>query len=325
MDRLDSAELQRLRFSLPYLSEGHTFSDKDSVHRYLNYYGLDDMPAVSHLFGTLDVDGYTIVAHLWKPAIPRGTVFLGHGYYDHSGLYKHLIRFCLEQGFSVFIHDLPGHGLSSGEPASIQCFSDYSKVLQACLNWGLKQSLPEPWHLIGQSTGGAIITDMLVEYESQASGWPLTGIVLLAPLVRPVKWRQGVLQYFLLRYFIKSIPRSHSFNSNDPDFLDFLQRDPLQASTLPVVWVGALHRWIGKIEAVDRQLDFEPLVIQGQLDGTVDWRHNLNILKRLYKGTDISFLPEGRHQLANESSDIRAEYFKKIQVYLDSFDSKSSE
>ncbi len=63
--------------------------------------------------------------------VPLGTVFLLHGYLEHSGIYQPIIREILDQGFSVLTYDLPGHGLSDGSPASIQNFDHYQHVLLA--------------------------------------------------------------------------------------------------------------------------------------------------------------------------------------------------
>ena len=43
--------------------------------------------------------------HFQLPEVGAGTAFLLHGYYDHAGLYGHLIRQCLALGYSVIIMD----------------------------------------------------------------------------------------------------------------------------------------------------------------------------------------------------------------------------
>ncbi len=61
---------------------------------------------------------------------PRGTIFLLHGYNDHTGILKNLICFCLNQNYSVAVYDLPGLGLSSGEQGAIKDFSEYADILK---------------------------------------------------------------------------------------------------------------------------------------------------------------------------------------------------
>ena len=44
-----------------------------------------------------------------------------------------MIEWALDQGFAVIACDLPGHGLSSGERASIKDFAEYQSTLQGLL------------------------------------------------------------------------------------------------------------------------------------------------------------------------------------------------
>jgi alpha-beta hydrolase superfamily lysophospholipase len=84
-----------------------------------------------------------------------------HGYYDHAGLYRHLIRHLIDRGLAVLAFDLPGHGLSSGAPATIESFDEYVDAFDACL-LALEDHMPPPWLLLGQSTGGAIAMEWLL-------------------------------------------------------------------------------------------------------------------------------------------------------------------
>ena len=133
--------------------------------------------------------------------------------------------------------------------------------------------LPQPWHLCGQSTGGAIVIDHVLNHGANS---PAQGqVILLAPLVRPRAWGWSQLSYYLLRPFVKAIARRFSENSNDPDFLPFLQADPLQPLTLcrPRGWA----RWRAGSTASKHapKSPRRPLIVQGQADMTVDWQHNL--------------------------------------------------
>lgn len=276
------------------------------------YFSVD----VQHDIGRLVMDDYQLAIQIWRPAHPIGTVFIVHGYYDHAGLYSHLVRFWLEQGYVVMMHDLPGHGLSSGSVASIDCFSRYSMIFRHCLEWA-QGRLPSPWCLLGQSTGGAIITDVLVNAPELLERYAIVDVFLMAPLVRPSFWYLGLAQYFLLRNFVSSIPRSRTKSSNDQAFLTFLANDPLQSNILPVEWVGALHQWIRRIESVRKACPCSPLIIQGQRDNTVDWRHNLKVMKCLYTDPEILMISEGYHHLANEIESIRNQYFNAIRTRLD--------
>ena len=75
--------------------------------------------------------------------------------------------------------------------------------------------------------------------------------VLLAPLVRPTSWTRVRLGHTLLHKFKDSLQRSFNQNSSDPQFLAFVQQDPLQSRQLSLRWVGALRRWLAALPVSD--------------------------------------------------------------------------
>ena len=278
----------------------------------LNYQRYYTLPGQGWL-GGLQIDGFDLVGQVWLPEAPVATLFVLHGFYDHMGLYRHVVEWALGQGFAVIACDLPGHGLSSGERASIDDFLVYQHMLQALFEQARQLDLPRPWHLCGQSTGGAIVVDHLL-HEGERS--PVDGqAILLAPLVRPRAWYWSKLSYRVLRHFVSGIDRRFSDNSNDPRFLPFLQADPLQPRRLPTAWVGALVSWIKRIESAPSS-PRRPLIVQGEADGTVDWPYNLKVLKAKFADPQILMLPEARHHLVNELPGIRERYFAFIDQRL---------
>lgn len=283
------------------LSKAHPAMPPE-LKSYQEYYGLNfegDFEGVEHVIGFIHVEQFKIVAHVFKQPQAKGTVYLNHGYYDHVGLYGKVIRHCLEQGYNIFTYDLPGHGLSSGERAGIDSFDQYDRVF--CEGLALIQKfLPAPIIALGQSTGGAIIVNYLLSRGLTRYTSPFASIYLLAPLVRPVDWRVSVLFFHVARPFITQMKRNFAINSGDSDFLTFLkEHDPLQPLYLKVSWVGALRKWIKFIES-SAPVDLDIHVIQGTSDGTVDYRHNMKVLKEKFNGFDVSYIEDGKHQLVNE-------------------------
>jgi len=304
-------EPDTLRARLRPLAEATTLVPEEQAYR--RFYGLPMPDAVRTQLGYFKVAHYRIAAQVWWPEQPpKATFVLLHGYYDHMGLYRHVLEWALGMGFAVLACDLPGHGLSNGAEASIDDFAEYQLVLQGLLAQAGALQLPSPWHLCGQSTGGAILLDYLL------TGAPLAALgetILLAPLVRPYAWGRSKLSYQLLSPFVKQIPRRFSANSTDLAFLDFIQRDPLQSRRLPVAWVGALARWVKMIEQAPPSLR-SPLIVQGEADLTVDWRYNLKVLQDKFANPEVLLLPEARHHLANESLALRQRYFAFLSQRL---------
>ncbi|CRL97531.1 Lysophospholipase, alpha-beta hydrolase superfamily [Pseudomonas poae] len=301
-----------LRASLRPLVDAQPLSAEARV--YQRFYGLD-LPArkVASRLGRFDVDGFEVVAQVWWPPVPVATMFLFHGFYDHMGLYRHVVDWALEQGFVVIACDLPGHGLSSGMRASIDDFAVYQHVVHGLFEQARALHLPQPWHLFGQSTGGAVVVDHLLSHGTDS---PAQGkVLLLSPLVRPRAWGWSQLSYYLLRPFVKGIARRFSENTHDPEFKPFLEADPLQPRQLPTAWVGALVQWIKRIEAAPRSAR-RVVIVQGEEDMTVDWQHNLQVLRSKFEQPEVLMLPRGRHHLANEIAPIRAEYFRYLTDHL---------
>lgn len=285
-----------------------TLSDAETV--FCRYYQLHCDNAQQQM-GYVELAGFRIAVHRFTPKTTdpaRGTLLLVHGYHDHHALYGHLIRYALQRGLAVLAFDLPGHGLSSGTTGAISGFGQYQDVLKGLIDI-CHQQMPGPLHLMGQSTGGAIISDYLLRRQLP----PDAGVVLLAPLVQPAGWQGIKLLHSLLRPILKQVPRSFACNSHDARFLTFLKdQDPLQSRHVSVAWVSALRDWVPQFLALP-SLPATVLVVQGEEDSTVDWRYNIPVLQDKFPALQLLRLAQGRHQLANESEQIR----KKMLNWLD--------
>lgn len=283
------------------------------LRRYAGYYGInfeDKLDAITHHFGFLKIDDFHIACHVWSPAKPCGTVLITHGYFDHVGIYRHLIRFFLDQNLVVVAYDQPGHGLSSGNRASIQQFSSYQAVLDACL--ATMQTLPSPYYCLAQSMGGAILIDYLLHNDKPA----FDKVWLLAPLVWPSGWDSKKYLHATLRYFVGHIPRNFALNSHDLGFLNFLEhKDPLQPREISVAWVTAWKQWLPNILSATPS-QFPATIIQGSGDTSVDWEKNLPVFRTKLPQSQLHILKGARHQLVNESKKYRLKLYTIIKQQL---------
>ena len=302
-----TSEMRPLPHSLDGYGVGAPYPHESA---YFAHYGIDlenHVPGVQHWLGYINSTGYRIACHVYARSKARGSVFLLHGYYDHTGLFAHIIRFFLQQGYNVLAYDLPGHGLSSGESATIADFDHYRLVLEDVLS-SCQSLLPTPWLSYGQSTGCAIITDLLNHRAGQTMPMPFEQVILSAPLVRPWLWRWGRIQLYLLRPFLRQIRRNFTDNSRDKEFLKRARNDPLAPMVLPTQWVSAMDRWVRKIESSTWQIPLSPLILQGTEDTTVDGVYNIGVLERLYRDPQTLWLPGARHHLPNELEETRVFY-----------------
>lgn len=287
-------------------------------HIYSAFYGLSRLPAVEHLWGCVRSDTYEVVYQTFLPLLPdgvtaKGSFYLLHGYYDHIGLYTHLIRFLLEEGYEVVAVDLPGHGLSSGPRASIISFDEYSQALWQVMQHTAQQRA-KPLNLVGQSTGGAVVIDWLLRSPFREA-LAIDNAVLLAPLIRPWNWTQGLIHFYLLSPFIHRLKRRFSKNSHDENFLRFLKEEPLQYHYLAVDWVRALSRWIPLIEKAT-PVPVNCLIIQGEEDRTVDWQNNISILQQKFPKAEVYCYSNARHHLVNEREEYRLQWISGLRRFL---------
>ncbi|MFT7184973.1 MAG: alpha-beta hydrolase superfamily lysophospholipase [Pseudohongiellaceae bacterium] len=290
---------------------------KGEISKYYKFYGMrfsSEFEGLDQRAGWVETKDFRIVLQTFIPKNAKATVFIFHGYYDHVGIYQHLIGFLLGSGYAVVIYDMPGHGLSSGTPAAIQSFEQYQDAMSSCLAV-CNGHLTRPYHCVGQSTGGAVLIDRLV--KKGVENTTFDKVVLLAPLIRPKGWECIGLIHAAIKPFFKIWHRPFSTNSSDLGFVKFLkEHDPLQSKWLAVEWISALKEWVPKIEN-DHYLQKKILIIQGTSDGTVEWRHNIKVIKRLFREVKIAYIEGGRHHLVNESLDKRSAVFKLLLTEFD--------
>ncbi len=323
---LSKQQLDQLSVGLPLLrfspEADSAFAQSDLTQAYLDFYGINfqrEMDGLTHGFGRIDSDEFKIAAHYWLPETEvtnTGTLFLVHGYYDHTGLYGHIIRAALKRGYAVVIFDLPGHGLSSGAPAAIDSFDQYTAALEALLQKGA-ELFPPPWSVAGQSTGAAVVLDHLWRCRERDEGYPFSKTILLAPLIRPCRWKTLGWSLSLLKRFTKGLKRSFAVSSHNQDFLDFIAtKDPLQAQTLPLVWLGAMKQWLARVQA-QASCEQGILIIQGDADQTVDWRFNMDVLQQKFPShLPLQMVTGARHHLVCEDEEWRQLIFLRVFEYL---------
>jgi lysophospholipase len=283
---------------------------------YNAYYqlGFEQVAAVRS-YGIVAVGKERIFAQTFKPAgeAPDAWAIVCHGYYDHIGLYGHLIAELLERNIAVFGFDQIGHGLSTGQQATISDFQLYVRVVEDIHKLGKRLACDLPIHWFGQSMGGALTMEYWQQQKYSVQNRPTGEVVLLAPLVRPYAWVAMRWVFELARRTVKSRPRDVSTNIDNPEFVGLLEQDPLQARTLPVAWVNAMVNWFNHFEGYQPS-PLSPKIVHGYEDRTVSYRHNLPVLERLYPQCHIYIVSPARHHLVNETEAIRTAIWTRLDA-----------
>jgi alpha-beta hydrolase superfamily lysophospholipase len=312
---LDQSVIATLQSKLPPFSAEMPWVDhsNSALLQYLDFYQLPiPLASLKLRAGTLTLRQQTLTTMAWEPEHAVGSVIVVHGYMDHTGLFNHLIKHLLEHRLNVICFDLPGHGLSTGQPGFILDYADYVSALNAVIQ--VSQTMyPQPLHGIGQSMGGAILLKHLLGSGNKKS-YPFASLNLFAPLLQPAGWPLKRLLYQLTKGFRKSVKRVFRPSSFDKEFLAFVRdRDPFQPRAVPTAWVGALDSWVKEFKQCDGS-DFPINLIQGSGDKTLDWAYNLNLFKKKLSGLDVQIIADANHHMVNEIEPMRRDIFAALQL-----------
>jgi len=281
-----------------------------TFEEYSQFYGLD-FDGVEHKYFTFSAGGHNLIGQTFAPREYRATLIIVHGYLVHCGTFGKFIRYMLDNKFAVAMFDLPGHGLSEGERGRIDDFSRYTFALEEFTEI-VREKLHGPFHIVGHSTGSAIVMDYITNSGSDG----LDKIVLAAPLVRFKLWRLSKIGCAIYMPFMKHIFRLFRNISSDAQYVEFLRhRDPLQVKSISLRWVKAVFRWEKKICTAGVS-DKPLLIVQGTADTTVAWKYNLDFIRSKFKNSDVEFVENAQHEFFNEAKQYRDQVFELIRDYL---------
>lgn len=296
----------------PFDPSQPTLCDRQ-VRAYRHHYGFDSLPDdTDYSIGMESIQQAQLVVQYFQSRSAIGTVVIVHGYTDHAGLYRSVIDYLLRLKWSVLVYDLPGHGLSLGDPLGIDDFNTYVTQLNHLLQT-YRAIMGRRLVLLGQSTGAAIImSQQIMPVMHLMQPLHIDQRILLAPLLRPTRFERIKKLYRLVGWFRRRYKRDFTDNSGDPEFLAFVrQRDPLQHMHFSMNWIRAMLKWVPVMEA-QRGVEGAPLIIQGDEDVTVDWQHNLPLFEQIFPKAETYLIRGGRHHLVNDALEIRKQVFVKI-------------
>ncbi|MFB6490814.1 MAG: alpha/beta hydrolase [Thermoproteus sp. AZ2] len=94
----------------------------------------------------------------WEAEEPKGLVVGVHGFAEHSGRYKGFGTFLAENGFTLCMQDLRGHGLTAAQRdlGYVESFDVFLKDLESFIAFALEKTGRGSAVLFGHSMGGLI-------------------------------------------------------------------------------------------------------------------------------------------------------------------------
>lgn len=183
--------------------------------------------------------GLNLFYRTWLPSEePKARLVISHGYAEHSGRYKHVAEFLVEQGFAVYALDYRGHGESEGARAIIKHFGEFVTDLCSFLEQ-VQATAPKKLFLLGHSMGGTIAFQANLALPKLIDGLLLSApFIQSADVLSPLFIKLlGIASKLLPNFPIKSL--NNQLLARDSTVVEAYKNDPL-------VYLGKVRARLGK-------------------------------------------------------------------------------
>jgi alpha-beta hydrolase superfamily lysophospholipase len=205
-------------------------------------------------------DGTRLHVRHWLPpegAEPHGLVVLVHGLGEHGGRYQHVADTLVHAGFGVCAHDHRGHGRSGGLRGHVDGFLQYDHDLSPVISaFREKRGAGLPWFFFGQSMGGLIVLQRLLEHPDEGcAGAVLSNACLEVAVKAPA------LKIAAGKALSRILPRLRLDNeidpkgiSRDPAAVEAYVKDPLVHRHISTRWYTSLLECMARVNAAPAQV-----------------------------------------------------------------------
>jgi acylglycerol lipase len=172
--------------------------------------------------------GVTIAAYEALPReVARAGILLVHGYAEHAGRYRHVIRELTATGLAVYAIDHQGHGKSGGVRCYIKDFEYYVNDLSFYFDNLRKETDLKKWFILGHSMGGAIAIKMALRHQNELNGMVLTGPMLELATKVPKVVRDMARYVAAVASTVPVVKLESEAISRDPEVVRNYLNDPL--------------------------------------------------------------------------------------------------
>eukprot|EP01029_Cantina_marsupialis_P004159 TRINITY_DN1411_c0_g2_i2.p1 TRINITY_DN1411_c0_g2~~TRINITY_DN1411_c0_g2_i2.p1 ORF type:complete len:331 (+),score=84.63 TRINITY_DN1411_c0_g2_i2:77-1069(+) len=240
----------------------------------------------------------------------KGIVVMCHGFCGHSNRYEHWASTLNQAGFSLYMLDHQGHGLSEGDRCYVTHFEDYISDLKLFVdNIVLPDKTPQMKLFIqGYSMGGAIAIETCMR-------WPylFDGIIGFAPAVGVNRSQVPPVLVAVSKVFSKWLPHwkvkhmDESTMTHDENEFTTFKSDPLNYHEKCYARVGEQILTHSKLIQEQAHTLITPiLILHGDLDLVCPAEMSKNFIEKV-ESDDKNFvvISGGYHDLLHESKELR--------------------
>jgi lysophospholipase len=271
---------------------------------------------------------------------PVGSIVLSSGRIESLVKYKEVIFDLYQNGYSVFVHDHRGQGLSgrminNTHMGYVDSFDDYIIDFKSFIDRVVLVNSQSKPKLLCHSMGGAIGAKLILAYpnmfEKVAFSAPMFGIRPPLP-----NWFSELL---LRVHAVLKSPEAYFFGQKDYENQPFVDNDlthsevryqifrqeyelnpSIQLGGVTGQWLSAAAKAMHEIENCAAEFAIPALVLQAGSDQIVDNKRQARVTSKM-ANTTMLVIDDARHELLEESDAFRT---PSLNAILDFFAQKTT-
>ncbi|MBQ7871575.1 MAG: alpha/beta hydrolase [Oscillospiraceae bacterium] len=271
----------------------------------------------------------------YPAARSRASVVVVHGYTEFMQKYRELAWHCLQMGYSVFLYDQRGHGLSGRETADLRLahverFSDYAEDLHRFVEQVVvPQTGAAPIFLFSHSMGGAVAALYLAQHGKRVARSVLASPMLcpnthgmprriLRAMARRAAKRDGWAAPF--KYSGDFDPNPDFSRAGDLSYVRFLRNLEVRRGDPRYQNSHSTNGWMVEALSVQdlllrretlRRLTGPILVFSAGQDTSVRTPVHRRFAKKLPQGQLVEF-PDSRHCIFTGTAETRKRFYEEV-------------
>lgn len=245
-----------------------------------------------------------------------------HGLGEHAARHEHLLKL-FSQNFNIAIYDLRGHGNSGGKRAYVENFENFSKDLQAVIDFLKKDFSMGSFTLFGHSMGG-LITSHYMQNLADPGFYPekvyLSSPAVAAPGV------MGPIFSNAPKFFLESLTKSPSLPlggildlkrlSHDSRIYESYIKDPLNQLKVHSKLFFEILKTSREVFSRPLRIDCPLFVSIGTEDRLVNPKMVINYFQNVEKSAQLKIVEGGYHELHNEVEKYRKPFINFLRQSL---------
>jgi acylglycerol lipase len=255
-------------------------------------------------------DGLKLGYRFWQGRINSPVVLHLHGVEGHSQWFENTATVLNERGFTIYAPDRRGCGMNTQARGHIRNYYVWLSDLEMTILYIKRQHQHSPIFLMANCWGAklaAILAQANYRCDDQNQLPPLAGLILTCPAIYThidfplltkiqiaFAYWQGKDQQ-MKRW---PIPLTTSMLTNNPEYIDYLEKDPLRLTSATATFFMQTFFLTLKSRQVAKNIKTPTLILQAGLDEIVD----IQKLENWYEQIDASqkslhVFPESSHSL----------------------------